>query len=199
MSRPFLIIILIVIAAAVAVALTYQGERTIEPTVEEQQQDPVKEAVEAQDSMPDDSSQGASGDTTVQGIIESVNVGGEIRPAVVLKSEDGNVSIRGPLLDEISNLTGVEVRLWGTRGTPVRSGFPTSWAIEVSEYEAISLFGKKPYVGILTETDGTLRLNDLILAGVPELRSLVGAKVLITGRVVGDTLFVTGHRVIRRP
>jgi len=192
LKTPFLIIILILIAAAVAAVLTYQGKLEKE-TAQEQVAVPETPA-QPQEA---DTMERASSDTTVQGIIRVVHVGGPNGQAVILSSEDGSVGITGPLLDEIYRLAGVEVRVWGTL---VPNDLPPPLqAIEVSEYEVISWVGQKPYLGILTETDGILRLDGLILVGTSSLQRQVGAKVLILGRVSGDTLSVSSYRIIRKP
>lgn len=211
MSRPFLIVILILIAVAVAAVLAYLGDfenDTVQEQVavpetpaQPQETDAMGRATTPEgptigNGLQKDGSKRASSDTTVQGIISVVGNYPFAQP--VLDYEGGpQIGVTGPLRAEIRQLSGVEVRVWGTL---VPNDLPPPLqAIEVSEYEVISVDGQKPHVGILTETDGILRLDGLIVVGAPDLQRDVGAKVLILGRVSGDTLEVDGYRFIRQP
>lgn len=200
MSRPFLIIILILIAVAVAAVLTYQGERTREPAVEEQQ-GPVKDPIETRDSMPED--HGVTDTTPVADSLDTEQLSGKIlltgtahQEFISLDIEGGDfVNLGGPLLSELRNLSGAKVSVHGRRTTATPLiGF------EVTSYEVLSIHGKKPTVGILLESDGEFTVAGARLTGVSDwFRRHVGAKVFVVGRRTATGLQVQSYGVIREP
>ncbi len=146
---------------------------------------------------------GSPGDTSAQGIVRAV---GPVPTAqLVVRSTTGDavmqVGIRGPLAEELGALVGAEVRVWGE--AVANQPPPPLRAIDVSGYDIVSVSGRKPYVGILSQHDNGLWLNAetvMRLVNVPEeLVAGEGAKVWIVGSVDGDLLTVQSYGVIRRP
>lgn len=128
---------------------------------------------------------------------------GEVRltgidPAVMvtLQMERGRwVNLIGELRDELERLAGATVAVDGEpRG---------EWDFEVTGYEILTIQGLEPWVGILSERDGIWWLDGnrrVRLVEVPaRFRELVGARVWILGRAIGDGVHPQTYGVIRPP
>ncbi len=146
---------------------------------------------------------GSPGDTSAQGVVRAV--GAVPTAQLVVRSATGDaatqVGLTGPLLEEMGTLVGAEVRVWGE--AVANQPPPPVRAIEVSGYEIVSVGGRKPYVGVLSEYDSALWLHAetvMRLVNVPdELVAGEGARVWIVGSVEGDQLTVQSYGIIRRP
>jgi hypothetical protein len=141
----------------------------------------------------------ASDDTTATGVVRVV--GADPITTVVLDSAGSHVALRGSLEVEVARLVGATVRV---RGRPVPNAPPTPpRAVEVSDYDVLSINGATPVVGILRLGDDAPRIegdSTVLLAFTPPgLLSLAGAKVWVVGRREGGWLVVQGYGVIRDP
>lgn len=138
-----------------------------------------------------------------QGVVSVV--GNDPSPQVVLSVGEGaeanQIAIVGEFREELARLSGVEVSLVGEnianpQGIPER-------AIDVAEYDVISVNSAPAYLGVLEMRDGELWLDReeaLRLRAVPsQLRNLAGAKVWIAGPVDGGDLTVQSFGVAREP
>jgi hypothetical protein len=137
-----------------------------------------------------------SDDTTVQGIVRAV--GADPFGRLVLESGGTSIGLIGVLAEELGALSGVEVRV---RGRPSDSRPPPpARTVDVATYEILSVAGRLPTVGTLVRDGDALKVNGIVLAGVPdELRGAVGARVWIVGTEGDGTLIVEAYGIIRRP
>ncbi len=130
-------------------------------------------------------------------------VGHDPAPQVVLSVGEGaeatQIALVGELRDELGRLSGVEVSISGS-DTENPQGIPEQ-AIDVLDYDVVSVNSADAYLGVLELRDGTLwldRENALKLAVVPhQLENLAGAKVWIAGPVDGDELRVQSFGIVR--
>jgi hypothetical protein len=104
------------------------------------------------------------------------------------------------LRDELANLVGLELRVWGR---PVENQpAPPERAVEVTGYEIVSVAGERPLVGILEQrADGIwlVGVEARRLEAVPRgLAEHVGAKVWVVGTVGEAGLMVASYGVIKR-
>ncbi len=138
------------------------------------------------------------GDSSAVGIVRSV--GAMPLEQLVLQSGGRSLAITGPLKDEVAQLEGAEVRVWGR---PVANQPPTPpRALDVSGYEVVAVGGATPVVGILMSRDETMYLvtgaDTLQLAVVPGmLRTKEGAKVWLVGSRDGNAFRVGSYGIIR--
>jgi hypothetical protein len=142
------------------------------------------------------------GDTVASGTVREL--GALPLPQLVVQGSDASsapVAVRGPAADEIRNLIGAEVRVWG-RPTDNQPPTPPR-AIEVTGYDVISIGGETPIVGTLELHDATFFLrsaDSVALAAVPgPFAELVGAKIWVVGPLRGSALTVQAYGVIRQP
>jgi len=137
------------------------------------------------------------GDSMVTGTVRET--GAMPLAQIVIQPAETPVAVHGDLRDEIGNLIGAEVRVWG----PVVDNQPPPppRAIDVRGYEVLSVGGSAPIVGNLIEEGGRLFLvsgTRVELATIPDaLRSHIGAKVWIVGVRQGETVSVQSFGVIR--
>jgi hypothetical protein len=121
---------------------------------------------------------------------------------IVLDAADGEVAVHGPLRDEIGSLIGAEIRAEGmlTANRPP----PPVQAIAATDYEIVSINGRRPVVGILREQGGEYRVGEgeaaVPLTVVPDaLKRRLGAKVWVVGSQAAAGLAVQSFGVIRDP
>lgn len=139
------------------------------------------------------------GDTVVQGVVRIEGAAPMSYP--VIRAADGGVGVRGDLRQEIAALDGVEVRV---RGPAVANQPPVPpRAVDVRDYEIVSVNGERPYVGHLEVREGALWLaaptQAWELKAVPsELRHHQGAKLWIVGRMTDGVVTVHSFGIIRK-
>jgi hypothetical protein len=138
---------------------------------------------------------------TAEGVVRVV--GNDPTPQVVLSVGDGaeatQIALVGEFHDELGMLSGVEVSVAGS-DVPNPQGFPEQ-AIDVYEYDVLSVNSVPAYLGVLELRDGELwldRENALQLTSVPaQLANMEGAKVWITGPVDGEDLRVQSFGIVK--
>lgn len=142
-----------------------------------------------------------SGDTTVTGVVRAV--GAVPLTQTVVQTGSGDVALVGPLKDELAQVLGAEVRVWGK---PVANAPPApSRAVEVSAYEVVQLNGQRPVVGRLVEREDShfievSRTEIVRLAALPrELTTLVGRRVWVFGERGPNGLRVQVFGEVRPP
>lgn len=149
----------------------------------------------------EDSNDAESPEATARGVISVV--GSDPSPQVVISvgegSETTQIAIVGEFREELGRLSGVEVSLAGDNVTNPQ-GIPEQ-AIDVFEYDVVSVNSAPAFLGVLELRDGELwldRENDLRLTAVPaQLQNMAGAKVWIAGPSDGDELRVQSFGVVR--
>jgi hypothetical protein len=142
-------------------------------------------------------------DIVVEGVVRIV--GNDPAAQVVLSVGEGEqatqIAIVGEFRDELGRLSGVEVSVAGN-ATDNPQGIPAQ-AIDVFEYDVISVNSAPAYLGVLEMRDGDMwlvREPALRLTTVPrQLRNMERAKVWIAGPVVGTDLNVQSFGVVRAP
>ncbi len=138
---------------------------------------------------------------TAEGVVRIV--GNDPAAQVVLSVGEGEeatqIAIVGEFRDELGRLSGVEVSIAGDdvanpHGIPER-------AIDVTDYDVISVNSAPVFLGVLVERNGDMwldRENPLRLMGIPErLQNMAGAKVWVAGPLEGDVLRVQSYGVVR--
>jgi hypothetical protein len=138
---------------------------------------------------------------TAEGVVRVV--GADPSTQVVLSVGEGaeasHIALVGEFHNELGMLSGVEVSIAGSE-VPNPQGIPEQ-AIDVYEYDVISVNSAPAYLGVLELRDGELwldRANALMLTAVPaQLQNMAGAKVWIAGPLNGDELRVQSFGVVR--
>lgn len=121
--------------------------------------------------------------------------GSGIEPTVVLQQAGGApVRLAGDQLPELARLAGATVRVDGT-WSGAHGG-----ALDVIEYELLSIEGAVPVVGVLEERGGGLWLRGTgsvqLLAPPAELRDHVGARIWVVGESADGGLRLQSYGVI---
>ncbi len=152
-------------------------------------------------AAPDSDSQ-AMDEASVEGIVQVV--GNDPSPQVVLRggSEAAvtQVALVGELREELGRLSGVVVSVVGT---PVENpqAIPEE-AIDVTDYDVVSVNSEPAYLGLLEVRDGDWWLegeHSFRLANLPaRLEGHAGSKVWITGPVDGGELRVQSFGIVAR-
>jgi hypothetical protein len=127
-----------------------------------------------------DTHDAAAPDTVAEGTIRVV--GAAPRPATILESNGGRVTLTGTLASELAKLDGAMVKVRGPVGaSPIPLG-PGSRAITVRTYEIEEIAGGKPVVGILSDDGAELLVGSTVVINAPpELRQFIGSKVWVVG------------------
>jgi len=139
-------------------------------------------------------------DLSLEGVVQVV--GNDPSPQVVLTfSEDGHtteVALVGEFRQELGMLSGATLSVAGNsvenpQGLPER-------AIEVTDYDLVSINSQAAYLGVLENRDGDWwlgRAEAFRLTAIPEqLQDKTGAKIWIAGPVDGNELRVQSFGVI---
>ena len=140
-------------------------------------------------------------DAAVEGIVRVV--GSDPSPQVVLSVGEGmataQIALVGEFRDELGTLSGVSVAVVGD-SVANPQGMPAH-AIDVLEYDVVSVNSAPAYLGVLTQRDGVWWLDreeSFRLTLLPsDLEGRVGAKVWIAGPVDGDELRVQSYGIVR--
>jgi hypothetical protein len=141
---------------------------------------------------------GEEGDHRLRGRVAVVGNVPFTRP--VIQAAGRQVELTGALEPELRRLAGAEVEV---RGRRARGSLPGLEAIEVMEYEVLSVDGAAPHVGRLEEgEDGSWWLNTeegrRRLSSVPEsLRQRTGARIWVIGADGADGISVRSYGIIR--
>jgi hypothetical protein len=142
----------------------------------------------------------ASSDSlTLAGILSRVGAD-PVTQLVVQKEGEEPVGLVGPLVPELQELLGLEIRVTGMRAGPAP---PAPSSLEVRSYELIALNGVPAYTGTVERSGNELHLVKdgrrwILLSPPDELHAAVGAKAWVVGEVTGDTLRVASYGIIRR-
>lgn len=152
-------------------------------------------------AVPDSDLQEMGG-TSVEGVVQVV--GSDPSPQVVLRGGSDaaatQVALVGELREELGRLSGVVVSVIGTRVDNPQA-IPEE-AIDVADYDVISVNSEPAYLGSLEVRDGEWWLegeSSFRLTNLPEqLEGLAGSKVWITGPVDGGELRVQSFGVVSR-
>ena len=142
-------------------------------------------------------------DTSIEGIVQVV--GNDPSPQVVLSVGEGTataqIALVGDLRGELGILSGVAVTILGD-SVANPHGMPAH-AINVREYDVVSVNSAPAYLGVLMNRDGVWWLDreePLRLSLLPaDLEGRVGAKVWVAGPVDGDELRVQSYGIVREP
>ncbi|TVR62121.1 MAG: hypothetical protein EA422_11715 [Gemmatimonadales bacterium] len=144
------------------VVLQPRGERTEDPTIPSEPQDPASPPMEIDtlplpDTLPtpgadhptpipeQDTGSPAAQVDTVTGVVDVTGTGAA-PTAVVRPEEGGELGLTGERARELRSLAGGTVQVWGRRAaTPVGPG------LEVLDYRLLEMEGRSPRVGVLEQ------------------------------------------------
>jgi hypothetical protein len=189
----------IMLALGLAVAACGgDGDDQSQPADERDTDRPQPEMRAAEDGDTDSAS---AEDATEEGVVRVV--GNDPSPQVVLSRGEGGdvtqIALVGELREELGRLSGVLVSVAGS-DVPNPQGMPEQ-AIDVREYDVVSVNSASAYLGVLELREGELwlaRESALKLTAVPaQLENLAGAKVWIAGPVDGAELHVQSFGIVR--
>lgn len=173
-----------------------------EPAHPEEEHDPDRPQAEMRAAEGHEHSTDIS-DSAVEGIVRVV--GSDPSSQVVLSVGEGmaaaQIALVGEYRDELRILSGVAVAVVGD-SVANPQGMPAH-AIDVLEYDIVSVNLEPAYLGVLAHRDGVWWLDreeSFRLTLLPsDLEGRVGAKVWIAGLVDGDELRVQSYGVVREP
>ena len=141
-----------------------------------------------------------AGDTVaVVGVVRVV--GADPLTQLVVQREGGEATaIVGPLLTELHQTVGLEVRIVGVTADAVP---PVRHALSVHAYEALALNGAPVHTGLLQQAGDALYLMGAkerwMLVNPPEgLRAALGAKVWVAGEASDGALPVFAYGILKR-
>ena len=189
------------ITLALGLAVAACGGAEDEPAQQAEDQDTSRPQSEMRADEDSDEDAAGVSDAPVEGVVRIV--GNDPSPQVVLSVAEGaataQIALVGELRDELGRLSGVGVSVIGSavanpQGMPAR-------AIDVREYEVVSVNSEPAYLGVLENRDGVWWLDrekPLRLSALPsDLEGRAGAKVWIAGPLGGDELRVQSYGIVR--
>ncbi len=177
------------------------GEAEEEPAHQAEDHDTARPQAEMRAAEDGHENAADMSDSAVEGIVRVV--GNVPSPQVVLSVGEGaataQIALVGDFRDELGRLSGVGVVVLGD-SVANPQGMPV-YAIDVVEYDVVSVNSEPAYLGVLEHRDGVWWLDReeaLMLTLLPSaLEGSAGAKVWVAGVLEGEELRVQSYGVVR--